>query len=636
MITDPTALPAASSRRTALLVFLLLAAMLAGCAVPGVMVRPTAISQRFNALDRTALNSERPSEFTLAFLKQRDLTDQWRSAPEALIAKLDASYAEAPSPDILFALMELAHLRAKRVGIPPEEAAPFDLSCALYAYLFLFDPKVSPPPGYLRPDIRQASAFYNRSVSRYLLYARSAGLRFHPGMKLPMATGVLELKEREHGLPISPEGIVRYHLAFEYAVSGLDITYSVPGLGVPLILIRNVPEPGTRPTQERLAAGVSQALAATLFVRIETQPVPKKTAERVFQGRLELYDPMRVNAIEVDGRTVPLETDTTTPLAWMVFNSKPPETIKGLMDPLALKSTQGLYLLQPYEPEKIPVVFVHGLISSPMTWVPMINSLMGDPKLRERYQFWYFSYATGNPVFYSAMVLRDSLESVRNALDPQGENPALNNMLVVGHSMGGLLAKALVQDPGEQLWDSLSRVPHSQAPVSPEVRDMFKKLFFFKPLPYITEAVFLSTPHRGSEMALNSIGRIAKALVKLPVTLLEAGASLVKILKTPSEDGSLMALNTGIDSLSPKNQQLQLMASMPVAVPFHSIIGNEAKAGFPGGTDGVVPYASAHLEGAQSELIVKSGHGTHEHPLAIRRVRDIMLEHAQKAGGRTP
>ncbi|WP_243439449.1 esterase/lipase family protein [Fundidesulfovibrio soli] len=622
---------------TVLLALLMLAAALSGCA--GVSVKPSPISQRFDALDRSAINSSRPSELTLAFLKQRDLAAQWESDPEGLIARLDEKYHAAPGPGTLFALVELSHLQAKSLASEPDKAARYDLSCALYAYLFLFDPRVAATMDYLRPNTRLAAEFHNRSLSRYLLRARAAGIRFQKGMSLPLAAGSLLLEERRSGLPFAPEEISDMHLAFEFAVSGLDVTYSLPGLGVPLILVRDGSARDDRP-EDRFLPKVRQVVAATLFLRIDPEPGmgpgresgPDSGGGAVYRCSLEFYDPMRASTVQVGSTNVPLESDTTTPLAWMAAHAKPQGGIKGLMDPEAMKAAQGLYMLQPYQADKIPVVFVHGLISSPMTWLPMINGLMGDPELRERYQFWYFSYPTGNPVFYSASLLRDSLEHVRRTYDPEGRNPAFNNMLIVGHSMGGLLSKAMVQDSGDRLWNLLTNKQPSELNLPQDVRELLNKSFFFKPLPFISEAVFISTPHRGSGMALGTIGSIGRALVTLPLTLAKAGATLLQSIGTPKSGIALEGLPTGIDSLSPKNPMLTTTAAMPVAVPFHSIIGNEDKAGVAGGTDGVVPYWSSHLDGAQTELIVKSGHGAHENPLAIREVRRIMLEHMRKNG----
>jgi pimeloyl-ACP methyl ester carboxylesterase len=625
-------------RQTGATLFLLLAivtlsAGLSGCAT--VTVQPAAITQRFDALDRSAINSDRPSELTLAFLKQRDLAEQYRTDPEGLIASLDATYRVDPGLDTLLALIELSHLTAKRNAAQPEKSAEYDLACAIYSYLFLFDATVAPPQTYLSPNARLASAFHNRSLSRYLLYARTAGIRFRPGLKLATATGTLEIKDRQNGLPFNLEEFADIHLAFEYAVSGLDVTNSVPGLGVPLILVRNAETGQDRPEDHYLPRA-RQVFAATLFLRLEINPVAEGGRKSVYRGHLELYDPMRVNTLQVEGLTVPLETDTTTPLAWMAAHSPAPQGIKGLMDPEALKASQGLYMLQPYQKDKIPVVFVHGLISSPLTWLPMINGLMGDPMLRERYQFWFFSYPTGNPVLYSAALLRESLENARKTFDPDETNPAFNNMLIVGHSMGGLLAKSMVQDSGDRLWKAISQVPPSELPVPQDVQKLLEKVFFFKPLPFVTEAVFISAPHRGSEMALGTIGKIGKALVTLPFTVAKASAALLGSLVSLGHTLPVTGLPTGIDGLSPKNPVLTTSAEIPVAVPFHSIIGNEVKAGVAGGSDGVVPYWSSHLDAARSELIVKSGHGAHEHPLAIREVRRIMLEHMRVCPGNAP
>ena len=618
-------------RELQFLVVISMVLVISGCA--GVTVRPVPLSQRFDALNSSAINSSSPSELTRAFLSQRDLLEQWKTDPEGLVASLDATYHAGPDVGTLFALVELTHLQAKKYASQPDKAASFDLACAVYSYLFLFDPRVAPSKKYLRPNTRLASEFYNRSLSRYLLYARATGTRFTPNLKLLMATGAVELKERHNGLPFHPEEFANLHLAFEFAVSGLNATHVIPGLGVPLIMVRDASKFKNGSPEELFLTQIRQVIAATLFLRIETEPVTTSVGRHVYACRLELYDPMRVSTIQVEDVTVPLETDTTTPLAWMAANAPSPKGIKGLMDPEALNEAQGLYMLQPYQKDKIPVVFVHGLISSPLTWLPMINDLMSDPELRERYQFWYFSYPTGNPVLYSQMLLRESLLNVRKTFDPDGNNPAFNNMLIVGHSMGGLLAKAMVQDSGDQLWNAVSKVPSTELSVSPEVQNMVERMFFFKPLPFVTEAVFICTPHRGSEMALGTIGSLAKSLVTLPFTLAKISASLLGTLATFGQI-PVKGLPTGIDGLSPRNPVLTTSADIPVAVPFHSIIGNEDKAGVPGGTDGVVPYGSSHLDSAQSELIVKSGHGAHEHPLAIREVRRIMLEHAKKNGGK--
>jgi pimeloyl-ACP methyl ester carboxylesterase len=311
------------------------------------------------------------------------------------------------------------------------------------------------------------------------------------------------------------------------------------------------------------------------------------------------------------------------------------------MDPAAWEKYTGLYMLQPYDPNKIPVVFVHGLMSSPTTWAPMLNGLMGDPVLREHYQFWFFRYPTGNPVLYSAESLHAALDAVQRTFDRRNHNPAFQSMVVVGHSMGGLLTKTLTQDSGEAIWNRFSKKPLDSLTVSPDVRNHLDRVVHFTRRPYVSRVLFLAVPHRGSELALGVVGAIGRALITLPLTVLKPFGAVVTALAASPQPGDQVKetkkrLPTGVDSLSPKSPVLKILTELPIQVPYHSIIGNEKKADTPGGTDGVVPYWSSHLDGAVSEKIVHSGHNVHTHPLAIREVRRILLEHLKERGAKRP
>jgi hypothetical protein len=352
---------------------------------------------------------------------------------------------------------------------------------------------------------------------------------------------------------------------------------------------------------------------------------------------------MTVDHIAVANRKVPLETDLTTPLAYMIHKNKPASGITGLIDVKAWEKKQGLHMLQPLRKGKVPVVLVHGLMSSPVTWIPMFNSLIGDPELRKHYQFWFFMYPTGNPILYSSALLRQALLEVQKLVDPEGKDPAFNQMVVVGHSMGGLLSKFMVQKSVDRLWKLISDKPFSEVDLGAEDRAILKRAFFFDPLPFITRVTFISTPHRGSEMADLGIARLAASLlIKLPLRLVRTPGFLFKrIASRPFrralskrtgfdlEEGKF----TSITGLSPHNPVLKMSADqIPISrrVIYHSIIGNQDAGDTPGGSDGVVPYWSSHLDGAASEKIVKSGHGAHEHPLAVLEVRRILLEHIKE------
>src|SRR5574341_2245863 len=123
-----------------------------------------------------------------------------------------------------------------------------------------------------------------------------------------------------------------------------------------------------------------------------------------------------------------------------------------------------------------------------------------DPRIRERFQFWFFTYETGNPVVYSAVRLREALQAALAKLDPTGRDPALRQMVVIGHSQGGLLTKLTAVDTGTKAWDAFSRVPLEELTVSPETRDLLRRALFVKPLPFVRRLIFLATDRKSTRL----------------------------------------------------------------------------------------------------------------------------------------
>src|SRR5512145_1054341 len=116
-------------------------------------------------------------------------------------------------------------------------------------------------------------------------------------------------------------------------------------------------------------------------------------------------------------------------------------------------------MMQPYRRGRIPVLLVHGTSSSPVRWAEMYNEISHDTVLRGRYQIWLFQYNTGQPVLYSAMLLRRALRSVLSEVDPTGEDDALRRMVVIGHSQGGLLTKLMAINSGNRFWENATEEP---------------------------------------------------------------------------------------------------------------------------------------------------------------------------------
>jgi pimeloyl-ACP methyl ester carboxylesterase len=293
----------------------------------------------------------------------------------------------------------------------------------------------------------------------------------------------------------------------------------------------------------------------------------------------------------------------------------------------------GISLLRPFDREKVPVVFVHGLWSNPCSWSPMIESLEADPALHGRYQFWTFGYSTGDPLPYSAMLFRGDLEQVRQKFDPAASAKSFDNMVVIGHSMGGLLTKMMVQETGQRLWQIVSDRPPEEMAGNAEDLKLFRSALFYKPRREVRRVVFIATPHRGSQLDRGPVGQIGSRLVRLPDPLRTSYNRLIA-RNSPNffNERFRKGLPTSLDELEWESPILMRLDQLGIAADMkaHSIIAVHHDPPKAGGSDGIVPYESAHLDGAASELLVSSGHLCQDKPAVISEVRRILLEHAAK------
>jgi len=158
----------------------------------------------------------------------------------------------------------------------------------------------------------------------------------------------------------------------------------------------------------------------------------------------------------------------------------------------------GIYLIHPYDPNKTPILFIHGLLSSPFSWQNMINDLCSDPRILEHYQPWFFLYPTGQSVLESAAQLRQDLQATQKLFDPSGTAVPFRHVVVVAHSMGGLLAHTLVSDSENALWNAVANKPLDALSLQPAERSMIFQYFFFRHQPCIDRIIFMAVPHRGS------------------------------------------------------------------------------------------------------------------------------------------
>ena len=293
--------------------------------------------------------------------------------------------------------------------------------------------------------------------------------------------------------------------------------------------------------------------------------------------------------------------------------------------------------IEPYRPGRIPVVFVHGTASSVGRWGDMVNDLFDDPRIRDRYQFWFFTYDTGNPVLYSALLLREALRDAVHKLDPAGKDPALSEMVVIGHSQGGLLAKALVVDNGDRVWNAIAYKPVDQVDLAPEERDLLRRAVFIKPWPNVRRVVLIATPHRGSYLTEYPLAELVGRFITLPIRIVKTAADLARNSSDFKFDPSDLGSGSRF-GMTPNNPVVQTMADTTIApgVHAHSIIAVAGNGPVEGSSDGVVKYSSSHLDGVDSEYIVRSGHSVQSNPYAIEEVRRILLLHAIDACTRIP
>jgi pimeloyl-ACP methyl ester carboxylesterase len=595
---------------------LLCVLLLAGCvSSPVEQVRPNYWAQ---LLTETALTTDQLSEHTSAYLALRGWQGRALRKPEPILKELRAELIRDPDRGGLTVFAEFAYLsghEAKKL----DEKVTLLLTAARAAYATLFDEQMGPMLDPLDPNLRFAADLYNYSLSELVDLLLEAGRPPRKEQSFGLIDGRLTLIKGQ-GMEEAP-GFTQTLLAFSHKTTALELHNRRRGIGVPVVTVR--PPTKLLAGQNLLHPPVYQAgvMPVTFLLRFSE---PWRATGESLTATCELWKPLAMTRVEIGGRYVPLEADTSLALA--EFYAKG-EQFYGILNMLRLlrgnsvEGNRGLFLLEPYNPKKIPVVLTHGLMDSPLTWVPMLNALLSDPALTEKYQFWLFFYPTMNPILQSASELRQSLLAFHANLKAKGE--AWNDMVLVGHSMGGLISRLMISPSGEP-FRNLSQHCVSMAEGDLELQTYIKSLVTFEPLPFVSEAIFLGAPHRGANMANRMSGSAGQGIMSRPEyirTFLEAKEGRAE---------QLLRQANGIANLAPDSLFSLALGDCVwnPAVPVHSIIGDMWTAGSTNGTDGVVAYWSSHVNGAKSEIVVQADHlALHKKNSSITEVRRILLEH---------
>ncbi len=465
------------------------------------------------------------------------------------------------------------------------------------------------------PENATAVRDYNFGIARIFQIVRAAKLNpWTAPLTVPGPKGNFVLACRPDPRPEWEALRYDFTPADEYDVHGKYVTERTirPGIGAAIVAVEREPNKNAR----------RDFLPSRIFYSV--------TVVAHFEGQrcvLAFEDPLTEETTIFSGRTVPLAADFTVPLAVMLQETDPQKhEFSRLIDPEKFADTAAIERLQPFDPTKTVILVIHGLMDSQATWTPMINTLRGDPVIRKNYQFWFYSYPSGYPYPYSAAILREELDRVEKQF------PKLKPMVVIGHSMGGCISRLLLTDGGNDLWMKIFGRPPDEVPLSPHVREYFRKELFFRHRPEIGRVIFIAAPLRGSDLATGWLHSLSRLLIRDPALTSAASDEMLRATAhIREEELKPKRRANGVDTLSPKSRFVKAINTIPMTpgVPYDTIIGDRGRSDSPDSSDGVVPYWSSHMEGAESEHIVPSDHRAHQNPQAIAEVLRILKAHIQ-------
>ncbi|WP_227678389.1 esterase/lipase family protein [Psychrobacter vallis] len=512
---------------------------------------------------------------------------------------------------------------------------------------------------------------------------------------------------------------------YELRLSGLNSISKRSGLGISLVASLD----------DRYTTTIRQLLVASLSGRLTNEKNSKSTEESKPSSRIyptghllltgliqpsgdsvldvlssrkldiHLYNPYQSESVTILGDEYPLAANFSAGYGlWLSENQLDGVGYLNLITRQPDAGLPKLFMLEPYDPNKRVIIMLHGLASSPATWVNLTNDILNDDKLRDNYQVWQIFYPTNLPILENRYQIQRLINTTYEQTDPTGQNRASKNSVIIGHSMGAIIARMMLSD--ENLVDDLDRLDDQNILSSSEkrkIRDAIKESFTDKALkerfeltalPQVDTAVFLSAPFRGTDYADRWFTRALRRIVYLPVGLIK---TVTDNLATIATQGDLaqnplgaLYLQNGASQLSDKSSFIQLTKDITInnRITYHSIIANNdaditkglaqmqpsgvkldlsqaieedakdeaASASNTSDTpkipaaplvaavtvddnisqalterlsDGIVPYTSAHLDGAASETVINGGHSIQANPqtiLTLRRILHMQLQ----------
>lgn len=623
-------------------VWMLLGIVLTGCA--GVKVVEVGASDYMSLRRGDILSSGKLSTFTSSALQVVGIDDSVCNRHSEICRNALMQIGVMDDEQRMAALSELWLQEALVLAKGPagasewrrKEALRAYVESARYAYAYLFLTDRTPAMRALEDRQTQVRDYYNFSVQRVVTELfdlhrddiaanldDNGNYRFSMGAW--MMNGYVEQGGSSAMAGLPQELIPAASLTFK----GLRNIYRRDGVGAELVAVRAKRVVDKNSVDTPWSESPFPAVSVVMSFAGRTLDEVLTTKEVTLIG----YDPYRRSKVQLEGIEIPLAANFTSAYGlWLArsgFASQALLTLVGRGDVL---ERPHVYLMQPYDPNRRIIIMLHGLASSPEAWINVANEVLGDEALRRNYQIWQVYYPTNMPMIVNHYEIQKAIEATLQHVDPTGTAASSKDIVLIGHSMGGVLSRLMVSNAENQIWDGIERMYGLDENRLRRLREKMGPYGDFRPIPGVDRAIFIATPHRGTPVAENRFARWVASLIALPVSLVTRFTDMAQLIVDPAS-AKHQPLNTplsSIGSLSDKDPFMKLAADFPISpdVTYHSIIGNDTpNVALTLSTDGVVPYSSAHLPGAASEKIVSSWHSVQETPEAIVEIRRILHEH---------
>lgn len=527
----------------------------------------------------------------------------------------------------------------------PAPALDAWLETARYSYAYLFFSGRTPAQRALEDRLTQVRDYYNYAAEQTasVVFQRTRALAIEgQDFTGPMQVDRWTISTDFEQLPLTsiPQQLVS---ASSVSFAGLRSSYRRDGFGAELVVVMEkaaltAPLEGTTDAPQLPVFSEMPAINATVLLHFSGETLEEVLATR--EIRLESYSPDNTNTVMLRGQEVPLAANFTAAYGvWLAQSGFASESLRTLFGRGEGIREPHIYLMQPYDPNRRIIFMLHGLASSPEAWVNLANEIMGDPEMRKHYQVWSVYYPTNAPIALNRYTVSNAFNSTLKHFDPNGTARATHDMVFIGHSMGGVIARLMLSSSGEVLWnDALTRFKLEGERLK-RVEARLGPLLHFTPQPNVERAIFIASPHKGTDAAGNRLGRMIGKLVRLPLTILGKFGDVFLALQNPDEAGNKPKeprITTSIDNLKASDPFIEKSSALPLApgLKYHSIIA-QRKADVPtaDSDDGLVPYWSSHLDGALSEKVIISGHSVQETPEAVLEVRRILREDLHEVDG---